>query len=444
MLDAFGKGASEDILSAKNALYQHLTWDPSKNVSLCPKLAPPLATPVVMSPPPSPRPGHESGCVSPQPFSSSSAAAAAAAAARRFSFSGAGPAAARASTGAGALSDSGAGRSDAGATTLLPAAASAPQQGGSYPASNGSSSPGPEPRLAGALNLARGDKDRIIDAATASGATLHQMATVAAAMLAGGGGPDAGAEARRAADARAAAVAAIRLMPERPLELLHRMVELMRILVDLLREKCLEERGEAAAAAAAAASAAPNSTAAALATAAAPAGAAGGSGNGGNGGGSASQAPEEWTLDPARPCGGERPLLMFDRWRKLLRSFYSEKKGTFDISKVPDIYDSAKYDAIHNGHLALAPLQELYAKARQLAACVVPHEYGLEAEQKLRIGSKIAAELLTKLLMDLASMQDESMATAAMERDMAAARGGAGSAGSGGGGRGGRRSVTVG
>jgi hypothetical protein len=24
--------------------------------------------------------------------------------------------------------------------------------------------------------------------------------------------------------------------------------------------------------------------------------------------------------------------------------------------QVPDIYDSAKYDAIHNGHLALAPL----------------------------------------------------------------------------------------
>jgi len=35
----------------------------------------------------------------------------------------------------------------------------------------------------------------------------------------------------------------------------------------------------------------------------------------------------------------------------------------------------------------------------------VPHEYGLEASQKLRIGSKIAAELLAKLLMDLASMQ---------------------------------------
>ncbi len=44
------------------------------------------------------------------------------------------------------------------------------------------------------------------------------------------------------------------------------------------------------------------------------------------------------------------------RWRKLLKSFYSEKKQQFDISKVPDIYDSAKYDAIHNSHLQLSSL----------------------------------------------------------------------------------------
>ena len=42
----------------------------------------------------------------------------------------------------------------------------------------------------------------------------------------------------------------------------------------------------------------------------------------------------EWQLEPGKPCSGERMLLMFDRWRKLLKSFYSEKKGTFDISKV--------------------------------------------------------------------------------------------------------------
>lgn len=39
--------------------------------------------------------------------------------------------------------------------------------------------------------------------------------------------------------------------------------------------------------------------------------------------------------------------------RKLLKAFYSEKKQQFDISKVPDIYDSAKYDAIHNSELGL-------------------------------------------------------------------------------------------
>lgn len=45
--------------------------------------------------------------------------------------------------------------------------------------------------------------------------------------------------------------------------------------------------------------------------------------------------------------------------RKLLKAFYSEKKQQFDISKVPDIYDSAKYDAIHNSELGL-DLKPLY------------------------------------------------------------------------------------
>lgn len=39
-----------------------------------------------------------------------------------------------------------------------------------------------------------------------------------------------------------------------------------------------------------------------------------------------------------------------------MKSFYNEKKQQFDISKVPDIYDSAKYDAIHNSHLQLSSL----------------------------------------------------------------------------------------
>jgi inositol hexakisphosphate/diphosphoinositol-pentakisphosphate kinase len=49
---------------------------------------------------------------------------------------------------------------------------------------------------------------------------------------------------------------------------------------------------------------------------------------------SVTHAPAEWRLDKGQPCGGEKLLLMFDRWQKLHKSFYSEKKGTFDISKV--------------------------------------------------------------------------------------------------------------
>lgn len=60
---------------------------------------------------------------------------------------------------------------------------------------------------------------------------------------------------------------------------------------------------------------------------------------------------------------------------------------------------------IHTYFITPSCEQELYATARQLAACVVPHEYGLEPHQKLRIGSKIAAELVSKILTDLASMQ---------------------------------------
>jgi inositol hexakisphosphate/diphosphoinositol-pentakisphosphate kinase len=29
---------------------------------------------------------------------------------------------------------------------------------------------------------------------------------------------------------------------------------------------------------------------------------------------SMSQDPKEWGLDPTKPCSGEKPLLMFDRW----------------------------------------------------------------------------------------------------------------------------------
>jgi hypothetical protein len=49
--------------------------------------------------------------------------------------------------------------------------------------------------------------------------------------------------------------------------------------------------------------------------------------------------------------------------------------------------------------------QDLYRISRQLAAVVVPHEYGLDEQGKLLIGSKICSELLGKLMCDLESMK---------------------------------------
>eukprot|EP00803_Ostreobium_quekettii_P004618 evm.model.scf_439.9 EVM.evm.TU.scf_439.9 scf_439:61654-74618(+) len=128
---------------------------------------------------------------------------------------------------------------------------------------------------------------------------------------------------------------------------------------------------------------------------------------------SLSQDPSAWVFEPNKPCCGERPLLLYDRWRKLSRSFYNRTRDSFDISKVPDIYDSVKYDAIHNQHLDLK-LEELYETARALAVGVVPNEYGVLPEEKLRIGSQISSLLLGKLLADLGNTREESRATANM------------------------------
>lgn len=53
MLDAFGKGASEDIQLAKSELYSQMTWD--KDAKSSASAEPPVITPLP-SPPPSPKP----------------------------------------------------------------------------------------------------------------------------------------------------------------------------------------------------------------------------------------------------------------------------------------------------------------------------------------------------------------------------------------------------
>lgn len=39
------------------------------------------------------------------------------------------------------------------------------------------------------------------------------------------------------------------------------------------------------------------------------------------------------------PCGRETLPMMAERWAKLHRDFYNKKERTYDLSKIPDIYD---------------------------------------------------------------------------------------------------------
>ncbi|XP_041014175.1 inositol hexakisphosphate and diphosphoinositol-pentakisphosphate kinase VIP1-like [Juglans microcarpa x Juglans regia] len=40
------------------------------------------------------------------------------------------------------------------------------------------------------------------------------------------------------------------------------------------------------------------------------------------------------------PCGSKGFLLMYARWKKLERHLYNERKLRFDITQIPDVYDS--------------------------------------------------------------------------------------------------------
>ncbi|XP_051114666.1 inositol hexakisphosphate and diphosphoinositol-pentakisphosphate kinase VIP2-like isoform X2 [Andrographis paniculata] len=115
------------------------------------------------------------------------------------------------------------------------------------------------------------------------------------------------------------------------------------------------------------------------------------------------------------PCGNEGFLLMFARWRKLERDLYNERKGRYDITQIPDVYDSCKYDLLHNAHLNLEGLDELFKVAQLLADGVIPNEYGINPRQKLAIGSKIARRLLGKILIDLRNTREEAINVAELK-----------------------------
>lgn len=103
-------------------------------------------------------------------------------------------------------------------------------------------------------------------------------------------------------------------------------------------------------------------------------------------------------------CHGETLLLMQERWTKLVNSFYNSHTHKLDATKVPDLYDSIKYDVLHN----LAFLQKLhpdirhvYTTIKTVADFVIPQEYGVLRKEKLEMGKKIVQPLLQTIVDNL-------------------------------------------
>lgn len=83
---------------------------------------------------------------------------------------------------------------------------------------------------------------------------------------------------------------------------------------------------------------------------------------------------------------------------KLEKDFYNIQTDRFDISKVPDIYDTIKYDLLHNKDVfQCSNAEELYVCSKALADLVVPQEYGMTIDEKLSIARGMVTPLLRKI-----------------------------------------------
>ena len=143
----------------------------------------------------------------------------------------------------------------------------------------------------------------------------------------------------------------------------------------------------------------------------------------------------------ARWCCAENPLLFRERWEKLFQEFADPDK--VDPSKVSELYDTMKYDALHNRQFLetifnpgkvngeegegedapkLPKLKELYHLAKVLfeylrplpyfvtGSFVAPQEYGIDEDEKLDIGLLTSMPLVQQILADIREVKESEKA----------------------------------
>lgn len=155
-----------------------------------------------------------------------------------------------------------------------------------------------------------------------------------------------------------------------------------------------------------------------------------------------------------RWCCFESPILFKERWEKMFNNLctterndssdsdFNKEANCPDPSGIPELYDSLKYDALHNRYfleaifsdpeISSAPtptedsysvsdtcshqseeyesrnadLRNLYAYVRVLFNFVAPQEYGISEKEKKTIGMLIGLPLLKSILRDLEDFRE--------------------------------------
>jgi len=91
---------------------------------------------------------------------------------------------------------------------------------------------------------------------------------------------------------------------------------------------------------------------------------------------------------------------MICRWSKLYDEFHDQEHDEFAANKIPDIFDSVRYDLLYNANclgLSYEQMDRLWQSIDDLAAFVIPQEYGFTREDKQNISRNIAERFFTDL-----------------------------------------------
>ena len=115
--------------------------------------------------------------------------------------------------------------------------------------------------------------------------------------------------------------------------------------------------------------------------------------------------PDSANFTPAQRTALTKVLKL---WKKLTKPFYDEGANRFDISKVPELADGAKYILLHTPpELGVTDIfRSILTQLLPLAQWVSSQEYGIAEGAKKAIAEEVVRPLMDKLIADMTQMRD--------------------------------------